>query len=132
MFDEIFQQGVEEEEEEEEERTDNTYIRPSSPPGSEEAVRRLEVPGAGPGPQQSLVMQTLLTNYRPIQQGWLAKKVLIMSHNVTQCHTMSQTVSRCFNVNVTMSHCDDNGMFRCWGRARSHSMTGGLSPGSGF
>ena len=65
MFDKIFQQGVEEEEEEEEEndRTDNTYIRPSN---------RLEVPG----PKQSLVMQTLLTNYRPIQQGWLAKKVL--------------------------------------------------------
>ena len=72
LFNGIFQQGVEEEEEEEEEneRTDNTYIRPSN---------RLEVPG----PKQSLVMQTLLTNYRPIQQGWLAKKVTIMSQSLT-------------------------------------------------
>ena len=26
-------------------------------------------------PRQSLLMQTLNTNYRPIQQGWLARKV---------------------------------------------------------
>ena len=81
MFDEIFQQGVEEEEEEDD-RTDNTYIRPSSQRGTEDAGSRLKVPG--PAPKQSLVMQTLLTNYRPIQQGWLAKKVV----NVSQCHSI--------------------------------------------
>ena len=71
----------EEEEEEDDDRTDNTYIRPSSQRGTEDAVRRLEVPGQAP--KQSLVMQTLLTNYRPIQQGWLAKKVTIMSQCLT-------------------------------------------------
>ena len=72
----------EEEEELDDERTDNTYIRPSSlQRGTEDAVSRLEVPGQGP--KQSLVMQTLLTNYRPIQQGWLAKKVTIMSQCLT-------------------------------------------------
>ena len=48
---------------------------------------QLEVGGGGGGgqdprkktftlpPRQSLLMQTLNTNYRPIQQGWLARKV---------------------------------------------------------
>ena len=87
MFDEIFQQGVEEEEEEEEEedKTDNTYIRPPSPPGKEVA---------GPGLKQSLVMQTLLTNYRPVQQGWLAKKVVNVT--MSQCHNV--IMSQCHNV----------------------------------
>lgn len=28
------------------------------------------------GSKQSLLMQTLNTNYKPIQQGWLARKVI--------------------------------------------------------
>ena len=55
-------QGVEEEEE----RTDNTFVRPPSPLSDRVAGK------------QSLAMQTLIKNYRPIQQGWLAKKVMMM------------------------------------------------------
>ena len=55
-------QGVEEEEE----RTDNTFVRPPSPQSDRVAGK------------QSLAMQTLIKNYRPIQQGWLAKKVMMM------------------------------------------------------
>ena len=86
-------QGVEEEEEEE--RTDNTFVRPPSPP----AV-------AGVAPRQSLAMQTLITNYRPIEQGWLAKKVTL---------TMTCRLSLSLR--------------RSSGQARSLSMTGGLSLG---